>query len=117
MKIAVIGAGAIGSLVAGYLKLKGEDVTLVGRLDSVMAIREHSLRISGVRGEYKIPIDINERVYEKPDLAILAVKTQNLSSAIKINLDLLKDLALSISIAMIPYLYKRIYITMINKGG
>ena len=90
MKITVIGAGAIGSLVAGYLKLKGEDVTLVGRLDSVKAIREHSLRISGVRGDYKIPIDINERVYEKPDLAILAVKIQDLSAAIETSRDLLK---------------------------
>ena len=31
MRTAVIGAGAIGCLAAGYLKEKGEDVTLIGR--------------------------------------------------------------------------------------
>ena len=35
MKIAVIGAGAIGGLVAAYLKKAGEDVILVGRSDQV----------------------------------------------------------------------------------
>ena len=31
MKIAVIGAGAIGGIVAAYLKKAGEDIVLVGR--------------------------------------------------------------------------------------
>lgn len=31
MRITVIGSGAIGALVAGYLKLKEEDVLLIGR--------------------------------------------------------------------------------------
>jgi 2-dehydropantoate 2-reductase len=91
VKIAVIGAGAIGCLVAGYLKLKGENVSLVGRPDTVAEIRKHSLRITGARGDFKIAIDANERLYEKPDFAILAVKTQDLSQAIGTNLDLLKD--------------------------
>jgi len=40
MKIAVIGAGAIGSLVAGYLKLKEKNVSLIGRSSSVEAIKK-----------------------------------------------------------------------------
>ena len=31
MKIAVIGAGAIGSVIGGLLSKAGEDVTLIGR--------------------------------------------------------------------------------------
>ena len=58
MKIAIIGAGAIGSLVAGYLKLKGEDVFLVGRPDTVKAITENGLSISGRRGDFKVDIPI-----------------------------------------------------------
>ena len=44
MKIAVIGAGAIGALVAGYLKLKDEDVSLVGRPESIEAINREGSR-------------------------------------------------------------------------
>jgi len=91
MKIAVIGAGSIGCLVAGYLKLKEEEVTLVGRPDSVKAIKESGLQISGCRGDSLIEIGISERLDYKPDLAILATKTQDVEQAIKDNLSLLSD--------------------------
>ena len=38
MKIAVIGAGAIGSVIGGLLSKAGEDVTLIGRKPHVDAI-------------------------------------------------------------------------------
>jgi 2-dehydropantoate 2-reductase len=86
MKIAVIGAGAIGNLVAGYLRLKGEDVSLIGHGDAVKAIKERGLRISGVRGDFNVAIDASEKLTCKPGLAILATKTQDIDSAIKDNL-------------------------------
>ncbi len=91
MKIAVIGAGAIGSLVAGYLKLKGEDIYLVGRGDTFKAVSENGLKISGVRGEFNVDISIFEMLVSKPELVILATKTQDIESALKNNLSLLKD--------------------------
>lgn len=93
MKIAVIGAGAIGSLVAGYLKDKGEDVSLVGHTDSLEAIRADGLRISGARGNFNIKIDIAERLDCKLDLVILATKTQDIDGAIKDNLDFMREAA------------------------
>jgi 2-dehydropantoate 2-reductase len=90
MKIAVIGSGAIGALVAGYLKLKGEDVTLVGRPDSIRAINKDGLKISGIRGDFKVEIPAQENLTYKPDLLILATKTQDIESALKNNLDLIK---------------------------
>lgn len=91
MKVAVIGAGAIGSLTAGYLKAKGEDVCLVGHAERVKAIKENGLRISGVRGEFKVDISILETLVSKPDLLILATKTQDIEQALKSNLGLIKD--------------------------
>lgn len=91
MKIAVIGAGAIGGLVAGYLKDKGEDVSLIGRRDSVELISSQGLEISGVRGRLKINISVSEKLEEKPGLAILAVKTQDIEQALKQNRDFLYD--------------------------
>ena len=94
MKIAVIGAGAIGNLVAGYLKLKDEDVSLVGRNDSVGAIKEKGLQISGVRNAFNIQIDVSERLNRNSDLVILATKTQDVEGAVKENLRFIKGAAI-----------------------
>ena len=91
MKIAVIGSGAIGGLVAGYLKHKGEDVLLVGRKDAVAAISANGLHISGVRGNLKIKIDILPALNKNVELVILAVKTQDIEKAVKENLGFLNN--------------------------
>ena len=91
MKIAVIGAGAIGSLVAGYLKLKGEDVYLVGRPDAAKGVAGNGLKISGIRGDFKVDIGIYDSLISKPELLILATKTQDVEEALKNNLSLIKD--------------------------
>jgi 2-dehydropantoate 2-reductase len=82
MKIAVIGPGAIGGLIAGYLKDKGEDVVLVGHKDAVSAIANEGLQISGCRDNFKIKIDIFEELKNKVDLVILATKTQDIEKAL-----------------------------------
>ncbi len=90
MKIAVIGAGAIGNLIAGYLKLKGQDATLIGHSDSVRAIKEKGLQISGVRNNFNIGIEASEKLGCSPDLVVLATKTQDVEKAIKENLSFIK---------------------------
>lgn len=94
MKIAVIGAGAIGNLVAAYLKDKGEEVYLVGRADTVKAVNENGLKISGVRGDFKIRLPAFEKLSLKPDLAILCCKTQDIEPILKDSASLLKDVSL-----------------------
>ncbi len=54
MKIAVIGAGAIGSLIGGLLATRGEDVTLIGRGDHVRAINEGGLIIESASGTTQV---------------------------------------------------------------
>ncbi|MFH0917571.1 MAG: ketopantoate reductase family protein [Candidatus Omnitrophota bacterium] len=82
MRIAVIGAGAIGCLVAGYLKKNGEEVTLVGRGQSVQAINEHGISISGVRGNFSLRLDIAGTLNYNPELVILTTKTQDVEGAL-----------------------------------
>lgn len=94
MRIAVIGAGAIGGLIAGYLKLKGEDVTLLGRAESVLAIKASGLKISGVRGDFNVKIDTLCCLNFNPELVILATKTQDVLAAIKDNLEHIRDAAI-----------------------
>jgi 2-dehydropantoate 2-reductase len=54
MRICILGAGGLGSLIGGYLARTGVDVTLIGRPAHVEAIRRDGLRISGTRGEFVI---------------------------------------------------------------
>lgn len=91
MKISVIGAGAIGCLIAAYLKEKGEDVTLVGSQRSVKAIADKNIVVSGVRGDFSVRVNIAETLNYIPDLAILATKTQDIDAALKDNYHLLQN--------------------------
>ncbi len=91
MRIAVIGAGAIGCLVAGYLKEKGEEVTLVGHGHSVEAISEQGIVISGVRGNFKVPVNISGTLNYIPDLAILTTKTQDIDLALSGSAHLMRN--------------------------
>lgn len=94
MKIAVIGAGAIGGLVAGYLKEAGEDIILIGKPDSVEAIKKDGLKITGVKGDFNIRLEVRERLCARPAFAVLATKTQDVEDALKDNLKFLKDSAI-----------------------
>ncbi|MGI0156167.1 MAG: ketopantoate reductase family protein, partial [Thermoplasmata archaeon] len=47
MKILVVGAGAVGSLLGARLAAAGEAVELIGRPEHVRAMRAHGLRVEG----------------------------------------------------------------------
>jgi len=81
VRVAIIGAGAIGSVLGGYLTEAGEEVTLIGHRDQVSAIREKDLSIDGIRGKKNIKVRIEESLTEKPDLIFLTLKTQDVVEA------------------------------------
>jgi len=89
MKIAVIGAGAIGGCVAGYLKKAGEDVCLIGRQDQVDAVNQKGLTIKGVRGTETIHVPALVKMGRPCDLVIFAVKSQDLEEAYAANCEYL----------------------------
>ena len=81
-KMAIIGAGAIGSVLGGYLGKAGEDITLIDTSwrEHIETIREHGLKISGSRGEFvvKVPalfIDELEQLDGKIDILFISVKS------------------------------------------
>jgi len=80
-KIAVIGAGAIGSLLGGLLARAGEDVTLIGRPAHVNAIRASGLHVDGALGDFVVNVNAAESLDFRPDVALLAVKTQDVELA------------------------------------
>lgn len=85
MNIAIIGAGAIGSVVAAYLAKAGEDVVLIGRKDQVEAIQKNGLRVIGARGEETFPVPALARLDRDYDLVIFTVKMQDIAGAYDAN--------------------------------
>ncbi|MEK6657309.1 MAG: ketopantoate reductase family protein, partial [Nitrospirota bacterium] len=83
MKIAVMGAGAIGSVLGGCLAEAGEDVLLIGRKGNIDAINKNGLQIDGVRGRKNIRIKADTGLTERPDMLFLCVKTQDIPEACK----------------------------------
>lgn len=85
MKITVIGGGAIGGAVAGYLHQAGCDIELIARSQTVSSIHQNGLKISGVRGESIIHLPVKEKMTEPADLVIFATKSQDLEEAYQLN--------------------------------
>lgn len=91
MRIAVIGAGAIGSVVAGYLTKDNLDVTLICKDEQKNIIDKAGLLIEGIQGKQIIKLKTKTALDEKYDLVILATKTQDLEELTGKNINFLKD--------------------------
>lgn len=83
MKIAIIGAGAIGSLLGALLKREGFDCILIGRKNHVDAIRKNGLSITG-SDEFNINIDAfcNPLHAKDSDIFIITTKAYDTRNAI-----------------------------------
>jgi len=84
MKYTIIGAGATGSCIGGYLARAGYDVCLSARGEALEAIKNRGLTLSGTRhGDFSV----NPRVLEsggraeKPDVVFVCVKAYSLDEA------------------------------------
>ncbi len=76
MNITVVGAGAIGGLIAAKLAAAGEPVSVVARGEHLKAIRERGLVLKEGGEEIVARVDATDRIADagRPDLVLLAVK-------------------------------------------
>jgi 2-dehydropantoate 2-reductase len=81
MNITVIGAGAIGGLLAAKLAVAGERVSVVARGEHLKAIRERGLVLKEGAKETVVSVEAADRIAEagRPDLVVLAVKAHQLA--------------------------------------
>lgn len=84
MKVAIIGAGAIGGLVGARLALAGEDVTFMVRGDNLSAIRERGMRLLSHDGMEYHAADVRATddyaAAGTQDLVILATKAHQVAA-------------------------------------
>ena len=81
MRICIIGAGAIGGLLAARLAANGERVTVVARGEHLRAIAANGLRLITEEGEIEAPVEVASDLaaLEPHDLVVLAVKAHQLT--------------------------------------
>ena len=81
MRICIIGAGAIGGLLAARLAANGERVTVVARGEHLRAIAANGLRLITDEGEITGPVEVASDLagLEPHDLVVLAVKAHQLT--------------------------------------
>ncbi len=91
-RIAVIGAGAIGSALGALLHRAGQSVVLIARPAHIAAIRQDGLRVDGDRGKFAALVEAAETLDFRPDLALLTVKAQDVVAALKANQAFLNDI-------------------------
>jgi 2-dehydropantoate 2-reductase len=86
MKIAIIGAGAIGGLVGAKLALAGEDVTFIVRGRNLETIREHGIKLVTADGWEHTASDVratDDYAQAGPqDLVILAMKAHQVEPVV-----------------------------------
>ena len=86
MNIVVMGAGALGSVIGGFLS-KNNNVTLIGRLPHVNKIKKSGLEISGIWGEHVFHPSAcvsPEEVKETPELIIITTKAYDTARAVEL---------------------------------
>ncbi|HKK62682.1 MAG TPA: 2-dehydropantoate 2-reductase [Bacteroidales bacterium] len=100
--ILVIGAGAVGGIVAGMLKQKGHDVTLVAKnVNAAKKISEQGIELIGFCGNITEKIPTVTRVTDikkMPDIVLIATKAGDMPQAAKDIAPMLHEQSLVVSL-------------------
>lgn len=86
MRLAVIGAGAMGGSLAAHAARAGHDVTVVDVAPAIVQqIRTHGLRVETPEGEFTAPVPATDDTSSAgvADLVVLFVKAQHTEAAAK----------------------------------
>ena len=83
MRFVILGAGALGSLIAGHLARAGEQVTIVARGDRARYVQQHGITITGL-ADFTItcPVITDPTALHGADVLIVAVKTYDMAAAL-----------------------------------
>ena len=91
MRIAVIGAGAVGGAIAVLLSAAGNDVEVTARGAHLQAIHDRGLRLRGAWGDTTARVEAGETLTRPADLVIVTTKAQDAAAAISDNLTAIGD--------------------------
>src|SRR5436309_9909065 len=84
MKIVILGAGALGTVLGAHLARAGEDVTLIARGNRAAYLQEHGATLTGLV-DFTVPVRVvtdPSQVHEA-DVLIVTVKTYDMEAALQ----------------------------------
>jgi 2-dehydropantoate 2-reductase len=83
MRFVILGAGALGSIIAGHLARAGEDVLVIARGPRAAYVRQHGITLTGV-ADFTTACPVLTDPVELPeaDVLIVAVKTYDMAAAL-----------------------------------
>ena len=84
MKVAVVGLGAVGGLIAARLARAGHTVSAVARGAALERVRAQGIRIDSASGSFSARIDVSDdaRTLGPQDLVVVALKAPSLGAAV-----------------------------------
>ena len=84
MKIVILGAGALGTVLGAHLARAGEDVTLIARGQRAAYLQKHGATITGlVDFTVPVPVVTDPSQLHDADVLIVTVKTYDMASALQ----------------------------------
>ncbi|MEO5535122.1 MAG: 2-dehydropantoate 2-reductase [Pseudolysinimonas sp.] len=94
MRVAVIGAGAVGGLIAALLDRAHHEVEVTARGDHLAAIQQHGIQLDGGYGSHVAKVTAGPTLTRRPEVAILATKAQDAEAALRANAGVLEGVTL-----------------------
>lgn len=93
MKVAVMGAGAVGGYFGGTLAKSGADITLIARGKHLEAMRKEGLRIKSYRGDFRVDVRAASDPKEvgPVELIIFTVKAYDTEGAIRLCIPMIRE--------------------------
>lgn len=83
MRIVVLGAGGVGSVIGGYLARRGIDVVMIARPGHTAAVQQNGLQLSGIENfRATVPTLADATQIHTADTVILTVKTKDMDRAL-----------------------------------
>jgi len=95
LRVVVLGAGGIGSVVAAHLARAGNEVLLVARGEQLAAISAHGLRVRGLAA-FRVELAAAETAVGPCDALVVATKTPDTKAALRAVAELEPAVAFSV---------------------
>lgn len=83
MRVVILGAGGVGSVIAGYLARGGHDAIMIARPGHAAAVAQDGLQIHGLETfRVRTPALTDAKGVHEADMLIIAVKTKDMDRAL-----------------------------------
>src|SRR2546428_953175 len=84
MKILILGAGSLGSIIGGHLARAGEEVTIIARGERAAYLQQHGITLTGL-ADFTVPVAVatQPQMVREADVLVVAVKTYDTAPALE----------------------------------